>query len=87
MPEATDPIFAVLRTMGSDSEENRDWYVEARNFLRELPGGMEEWEEPDFLVADSDRCLEKVFAHMGLSKELEERGLVGRFSECRGRVG
>ena len=57
------------------------------HFLRELPGGMEEWEEPDFLVADSDRCLEEVFAHMGLAKELEERGLVGRFSECRGRVG
>ena len=53
------------------------------NFLDELPGGIEDYEEPNLLVADTDTCFHKVFRHMALGAELERRGLGGSFSETR----
>ncbi|MFQ5748581.1 MAG: ATP-dependent DNA helicase [Planctomycetota bacterium] len=55
------------------------------NFLAELPRGLEDFEEPNLLVADSDACFRQAFAHMGLTAGLEERGLAAPFSEIRPR--
>jgi ATP-dependent DNA helicase DinG len=54
------------------------------DFLKELPGGSEEWQEPNLLVADTDRCFEQVFTHMELDASLRERDLQQPFSSRRG---
>ena len=52
-------------------------------FLDELPGGEEEFDRPEILVADTDTCFRKAFAHMRLGAELERRGLGGGFRASR----
>ena len=56
------------------------------DFLKELPGGLNEWEGPNLLKSDSDTCFQKIFAHMKLGKELERRGLDQSFSHARRKV-
>ncbi|MDP6940706.1 MAG: ATP-dependent DNA helicase [Planctomycetota bacterium] len=53
-------------------------------FLKELPGGAEDWEEPNIMAASTDECFQKLFAHMHLGAELKRRGLQGVFSTFRG---
>ena len=53
------------------------------NFLEELPGGVDEWDRPTILTADTDTCFQKLFAHMHLSQELKRRGLTDGFHESR----
>ncbi|RMH02745.1 MAG: hypothetical protein D6702_07940 [Planctomycetota bacterium] len=53
-------------------------------FLDELPGGAEEFERPAVLVAPTDECFHRIFAHMRLGAEIRRRGLEGDFSACRG---
>ena len=45
------------------------------DFLKELPGGPEDWQEPEILVADTEAVLQGIFKHMRLGAELERRGL------------
>jgi len=52
-------------------------------FLRELPGGPDEFSEPNLLVAGSDDCLRRAFHHMRLGAELARRGLDEAFSAWR----
>ncbi len=52
-------------------------------FLDELPGGQEEFEQPNLLVADSDECFRKVFGHMRLGAEIRRRELELDFSLFR----
>lgn len=52
-------------------------------FLEELPGGREDFEEPNLLVAPTDECFRRAFAHMRLGAEIERRGLQGVFSAVR----
>lgn len=54
------------------------------DFLKELPGGVEAWQEPNLLVADTDACFAKIFEHMNLEEELGARGLLDSFSSKRG---
>ncbi|MCH2100655.1 MAG: ATP-dependent DNA helicase [Planctomycetes bacterium] len=54
------------------------------DFLKELPGGAEEWQTPNLLVADTDACFEKVFEHMNLERSIAQRGLARSFSSSRG---
>jgi ATP-dependent DNA helicase DinG len=54
------------------------------DFLNELPGGLEDWQEPNLLTADTDSCFQRIFSHMRLGKEIERRGLAGDFSKLRG---
>jgi ATP-dependent DNA helicase DinG len=53
------------------------------DFLKELPGGLEEWQDPNMLVADTDHCFHKIFSHMKLGAEIERRGLQKDFSKAR----
>jgi ATP-dependent DNA helicase DinG len=55
------------------------------DFLNELPGGLEDWQGPNLLTADTDTCFQRIFAHMKLGKEIERRGLSGDFSKMRGQ--
>ncbi|PCH78593.1 MAG: hypothetical protein COB96_05440, partial [Planctomycetota bacterium] len=52
-------------------------------FLQELPGGIEDFEEPNILMAPTDECFYKLFSHMHLNKELERRGLSTDFNAYR----
>jgi ATP-dependent DNA helicase DinG len=54
------------------------------DFLKELPGGAEEWQAPNLLVADTDTCFERVFEHMNLDESIQARGMSGSFSTRRG---
>ncbi|TAH39308.1 MAG: ATP-dependent DNA helicase [Planctomycetota bacterium] len=45
------------------------------DFLAELPGGLDGFTRPEPLVADSNHCLQRAFAHMRLGAEIERRGL------------
>ncbi len=53
------------------------------DFLKELPGGLEEWQDPNLLVASTDECFERIFSHMKLGSEIERRGLQADFSATR----
>ena len=57
------------------------------DFLKELPGGAEEWQTPNLLVADTDACFERIFEHMDLEQSIAERGLARSFSANRGYAG
>lgn len=57
------------------------------DFLKELPGGAEEWQAPNLLVADTDTCFERVFEHMKLEESIQTRGMSGSFSTRRGYAG
>ena len=52
-------------------------------FLQELPGGAEDWEEPNIMAASTDECFQKLFTHMHLGAELKRRGLNEDFSTFR----
>ena len=52
------------------------------DFLKELPGGPEAWQEPEVLVADTEQVLQAVFKHMRLGADLERRGLGASFREA-----
>ena len=52
-------------------------------FLEELPGGQEDFEEPQLLVAGSDDCFHKAFRHMRLGAEIRRRELEQDFSAFR----
>ena len=54
------------------------------DFLKELPGGAEEWQTPQLMVADTDACFERIFEHMDLEASIAQRGLAQSFSACRG---
>jgi hypothetical protein len=57
------------------------------DFLKELPGGAEEWQAPNMLVADTNTCFDRVFEHMKLEESIEARGLGGSFASRRGYAG
>jgi Rad3-related DNA helicase len=55
-------------------------------FLEELPGGPEEWQEPEILRASTDECMKELFTFMRLGADLERRGLDPSFQASRGVV-
>jgi len=55
-------------------------------FLEELPGGPEEWQEPEVHRASTDECMQKLFKFMQLGADLERRGLDPSFMSARGAV-
>ncbi len=55
------------------------------DFLNEIPSGPEEWQFPTVVRANTEDCLQKVFAHMQLGGDLQRRGLSASFQQERGR--
>lgn len=53
------------------------------DFLQELPGGPEEFTEPNLLVARTADCFRRAITHMRLGAELERRGLSPDFERFR----
>lgn len=53
-------------------------------FLEELPGGPEEWQEPEVLRASTEDCFTSLFKFMQLGTDLERRGLDPSFLASRG---